>query len=174
MKYSILKVVIVSLGIFFSCTVQAQEDSDPKMNNQKQHNMSQDAPPPPPPPPAQDPIFKVVEQMPRFPGCEGKELSKKELDQCADNRMAMYMYKRMKYPALARENGTQGTVIISFVVGKNGSIMNPEIQRDLGDGCGEEALKVVKRMQDEVRWIPGKQRGRPVKVKVTIPVKFKL
>ncbi len=129
-------------------------------------------PPPPPPPPApkEDEIFKVVEDNPAFPGCEGIS-DKAEKKRCADEKMLQFIYGNIKYPAIARENGVEGMVVIKFVVEKDGSISAPEIVRDIGAGCGAEALRVVKLMP---KWEPGKQRGRAVRVQFNLPVKFKL
>ncbi len=127
-------------------------------------------PPPPPPEPEVDEIFKVVEEMPKFPGCEsaGDEAAKK---QCANKKMLEFIYKNIKYPAIARENGVEGTCVVRFVIDKSGKITVPEVVRDIGAGCGAEALRVVKMMPT---WNPGKQRGRAVKVQFNLPVKFKL
>jgi protein TonB len=132
------------------------------------------APPPPPPPPPPQPkveeIFKVVEDMPRFPGCEDMS-NKDERKKCAEQKMLEYIYKNIKYPAIARENGVEGTVVITFVVETDGTITAAQIARDIGAQCGQEALKVVESMP---KWIPGKQRGRAVRVQFNLPVKFKL
>jgi len=131
-------------------------------------------PPPPPPEPEVEEIFKVVEQMPRFPGCEdlGSDQEKK---QCAQKKLLEYIYANIKYPPIARENGVEGMVVVKFVVDKDGSISEPEVVRDIGAGCGEEALRVVRSMNDNnIKWIPGKQRGRPVRVQFNLPVKFQL
>ena len=131
-------------------------------------------PPPPPPAPVDDEIFKVVEQMPRFPGCEDKGTDK-EKDDCAKGKMLEYIYKNLKYPAIARENGVEGQVVLQFVVDKDGSIADAKIVRDIGAGCGAAAESVVVSMNNMgKKWIPGKQRGRPVRVLYTLPVKFKL
>ncbi len=129
-------------------------------------------PPPPPPPPAEEEIFQVVEDMPRFPGCEDKP--KAERAQCAQGEMLSYIYKHIKYPPLARENGVEGTCVIRFVVDSKGKIKDYKILRDIGAGCGQEALRIVKKMASEKTWIPGKQRGKPVSVMFSLPVKFKL
>ena len=117
--------------------------------------------PPPPPPPADkvDEIFKVVEDMPRFPGCEDKS-NKDDRKKCAEQKMLEYIYKNIKYPAIARENGVEGTVVIQFVVEKDGSITDAKVARDIGAQCGQEALRVV---NDMPTWVPGKQRGRAVR-----------
>lgn len=133
-------------------------------------------PPPPPPPPAPkvEEIFKVVESMPRFPGCEHLE-SVAERNKCSQANMVNFIYKNLKYPAIARENAIEGTVVIRFVVEKNGEIVEAQVVRDIGAQCGAEALKVIQKMQREYKnWTPGKQRGNPVRVQYHVPVKFKL
>lgn len=133
-------------------------------------------PPPPPPPPKEVPeeIFKVVEEMPRFPGCEN-EPDTKAKKACADKKLLQYLYKNVKYPAIARENGVEGRVYVQFVVEKDGSVSEAKILRDIGAGCGEAALKVVQDMNNlPQKWSPGKQRGTAVKVYYTLPVVFKL
>jgi protein TonB len=120
------------------------------------------APPPPPPPeekpePEQALELFAVEQQPEFP----------------DGTAALYKWlgQNIKYPAIARENGIEGQVVLSFVVEKDGSITDIKPLRELGGGCTDEAIRVVKMMP---KWRPGKQNGRAVKVKYTLPVKFKL
>ncbi len=132
------------------------------------------APPPPPPPPAEEEIFKVVEEMPRFPGCENlPTIAEKKA--CADRKLMEFIYANIEYPNIARENNIEGTVVIRFVIDKDGKVKDAEIVREIGGGCGEAALKVVKKMNDlPERWSPGKQRGRPVSVYFTLPVKFML
>lgn len=139
----------------------------------------EEAPPPPPPPPPPAPeveeIFKVVEQMPRFPGCEDSGGTTEEKYACAQKKMLEYVYKNVKYPAIARENGIQGRVVIQFVVEKDGSITDANVVRDIGAGCGDEGLRVVNLMNEmPQKWTPGRQRGKPVRVQFTLPVSFKL
>lgn len=137
-----------------------------------------EAPPPPPPPPPEpevDEIFQVVEQMPRFPGCEDMGGSNDEKKACADQKMLEFIYKNIRYPAIARENGIEGTVVISFVVDSDGVIQDPKIARDIGGGCGQEAMRVVEKMNDmDQNWTPGRQRGRAVSVQFNLPVRFTL
>jgi len=132
------------------------------------------APPPPPPPPPPEPkveeIFRVVEEMPTFPGCEDVG-DKAERKKCADTKMLQFIYKNIKYPPIARENGVEGMVVIRFVVEKDGSITAAEVVRDIGAQCGAEALRIVNQMP---KWNAGKQRGRPVRVQFNLPVRFKL
>lgn len=102
-------------------------------------------------------IFLVVEEQPSFPGGEDK--------------MFEYLYSNIKYPQVAKENNITGRVFLTFVVEKDGSIANAKILRDIGGGCGQEALRVVKSMP---KWSPGKQRGKPVRVQFNLPVVFEL
>ena len=136
-------------------------------------------PPPPPPPPPPEPeveeIFKIVEEMPRFPGCEELTASKDEKQQCANKKLLEFIYENIRYPAVARDNGIEGTVVVSFVVDQKGNIKDAKVVRDIGGGCGQEALRIVEMMNSMPnRWTPGKQRGRAVKVLFNLPVKFKL
>ena len=102
-------------------------------------------------------IFTVVENDPEFPG--GME--------------ALYKYLRenIKYPQLARDNNITGKVYVTFVVERDGSIANPRVLKDIGGGCGAEAIRVVKSMP---KWTPGKQRGKSVRVQFNLPVSFNL
>jgi protein TonB len=110
----------------------------------------------PPPPPAQEEpepeIFVVVEQMPELiGGIEG-------------------LQKRVKYPEIAKKAGVEGTVFLQFVVDENGNVVDPAVVKGIGAGCDEEALKAIRTAQFK----PGMQRGKPVKVKFSLPVRFRL
>lgn len=120
-------------------------------------------------------IFMIVEQMPRFPGCEEQAGTHKDKKLCADKQLLKYIYDNIRYPQMAIENGIEGFATISFVVSKDGSIRDAKILREPGGGCGKEALRVVNKMNKlGKKWTPGKQRGRPVEVQYTLPVRFKL
>ena len=115
-------------------------------------------------------IFKIVEDMPRFPGCE-EVANRNERKKCSQEKMLKYVYENMKYPTEAKNKSLEGKVIVQFVVNTDGSIGNVKIIRDIGAGCGTEAVRVVKSMP---KWIPGKQRGQAVKVQYNLPINFKL
>ena len=119
--------------------------------------------------PEVDEIKNVVDEMPRFVHCSELEDDKQALHSCADSKLIQYVASRIKYPAIAKENGIEGKVILQFVVEKDGSVSNAKIVRDIGGGCGKEALRVVNELPN---WIPGKQRSVPVRVRFTLPVKF--
>jgi len=130
-----------------------------------------------PPPDVDDGGTAVIfaEQMPRFPGCESLQGDKKSVDKCATMALLKFLSSKLNYPALARENGVQGTAVIRFIVEKDGSLTEMEIVRDPGAGLGREALRVVKLMNNmNEKWTPGKQNARPVRVRFNLPVKFHL
>ena len=103
-------------------------------------------------------VFVVVESMPEFPG--------------GQQALFKYLSENVKYPVIAQENGIQGRVICQFVVNKDGSIVDVEVVRSGGDpSLDKEAIRVIKSMP---KWKPGKQRGKAVRVKYTVPVNFKL
>ena len=102
-------------------------------------------------------IFKVVEEMPEFPGGAAK--------------MMEFIQKNIKYPMMARESDIQGRVFVNFVVEPDGSITNVTVMRGIGGGCDEEAVRVVESMP---KWNPGKQRGTAVRCAFTVPIIFKL
>lgn len=102
-------------------------------------------------------IFTVVEEMPEFPG--------------GMNELLKYLAKSIKYPVIAQENGIQGRVICAFVVNRDGSIVDAEVLRGVDPSLDKEALRVIMSMP---KWKPGKQRGKPVRVKYTVPVTFRL
>jgi TonB family protein len=101
--------------------------------------------------------FVVVEKMPEYPG--GKEA------------MVRFLIENVKYPEAAKKKGTQGKVFVTFVVKSDGSLANCKVLRGIGDGCDEEALRVVKLMP---KWVPGEQRGEKVDVVFNLPIQFKL
>lgn len=107
--------------------------------------------------PEEQQIFQIVEEMPEFPGGMAECLK--------------FLAKNLKYPTIAQENGVQGRVIIQFVVNKDGSIVDPVVARGVDPYLDKEALRVVSTMP---KWKPGKQRGKEVRVKYTVPVSFKL
>ncbi len=102
-------------------------------------------------------IFTVVEKQPQFPG--------------GDVKMMEYLNKNIRYPVIAQENGIAGRVICTFVVNRDGSIVDAEVVRGVDASLDREALRVINAMP---KWVPGEQRGKPVRVKFTLPVTFRL
>lgn len=106
---------------------------------------------------AADEIFQFVEDQPTPLG----------------GMKAFYAYvgKNMKYPAQARRMGIEGKVYITFVVGKDGALTDIKVLKGIGAGCDQEAIRVL---SGAPKWKPGKQRGRPVRVRMQLPIIFKL
>jgi len=116
-------------------------------------------------------IFRVAEEMPRFPGCEDIDGDSKVKKRCADGEMLMFIYKSLRYPAIAREQDIEGTAILQFIINEDGSISNIGVKKGLCKEIEAECIRVIESMP---AWIPGLHRGNPVSVKYTLPVRFKL
>jgi len=104
-----------------------------------------------------DRVFTSVEQMPQFPG--------------GDAALMKYLAQHLQYPAMAAENGTQGKVIVQFVVTKTGKVGEVKVVRSLSDDCDKEAIRLIR---DLPKFIPGKKNGKPTSMWYTLPVTFKL
>lgn len=102
-------------------------------------------------------VFDVVEQPTEFPG---------GMEACL-----AYMYKNIKYPIAAQEAGIQGQVVIQMIVDKDGQIRAPKIVRGVSPELNAEALRIVSGMP---KWIPGKQKGKNVATRFTLPIRFRL
>lgn len=102
-------------------------------------------------------IFNIVEKMPEYPG--------------GINALMHYLATNIKYTAEARKAKVQGRVFVNFIIEKDGSISHVKVLKGIGYGCDKEAVKAVENMP---RWIPGQQRGKPVRVEYNLPVKFSL
>ncbi|MEJ8803582.1 energy transducer TonB [Pontibacter sp. H249] len=102
-------------------------------------------------------IFINAEEMPEFVGGE--------------KAMLQFIGRKIKYPAAAQRENIEGLVVVTFVVTKSGDISDVEIIKGLGYGTDEEAVRVVKAMP---KWKPGKQNGRLVAVRYTLPIRFSL
>lgn len=103
-----------------------------------------------------DEIFFIVEEQPAPKG----------------GMPAFYKYigESIKYPMQAKQAKIQGKVFVEFVVDRDGSISNIKVVKGIGFGCDEEAARVLK---ESPKWRPGKQRGKPVRVRMTLPILFR-
>ena len=102
-------------------------------------------------------IYDVVEQMPSFPG--------------GNQALVEYLSKHIKYPVVAEEKRIQGRVIVTFVVERDGWITDVRVAKSVHAFLDKEAVRVVSGMP---RWIPGKQNGKAIRVRYTVPVSFSL
>lgn len=108
-------------------------------------------------PAEEEKVFDMVEQMPQFPGGPAE--------------MMKYIQQNLRYPTIAQENGVQGRVSCQFVVGPDGSIRDIVVVRGVDPYLDKEAIRVIQSMP---KWIPGKQNGKAVSVKYTLPIMFRL
>lgn len=134
------------------------------------------APVPLPPPPVVEDTkeYTFAERMPVF-GKECFDLDDAERKQCSDRALLQFVQTRAKYPAPARENNIEGTVVISFTVEKDGTVTDIVPARKVAGGCTESALKAVRAINLEgQKFLPGRQGGQVVRVRYNLPVKFKL
>jgi protein TonB len=138
--------------------------------------------PTPLPPPAEikeveeeavEEIFVRVEKMPTFPGCEG-EADQAAAMRCTEQQLFKYIFANLSYPAVARENGITGNVVLSFVINKQGKVTDITLLRDIGGGCGAAAVQTVEKMQKEITFNPGKQGRNAVSVRYSLPIRFSL
>ena len=104
-----------------------------------------------------DEVYITPEKMPEFPGGE--------------QALYEFLAKNIKYPQAAKDSNIQGKVFVQFVVERDGSITNHKVLRDIGGGCCEEAMRVVRMMP---KWKPGEIRGQIVRVQYVLPVKYEL
>ena len=105
----------------------------------------------------EDIIHVSVEVMPEFPG--------------GTAALMKYLGSNIKYPTISQETGSQGKVIVQFVVDRDGTISNPEVVRGVDPYLDKEAIRVISSMP---KWTPGVQNGKKVRVKYTVPVSFRL
>jgi protein TonB len=112
--------------------------------------------------------FAVIEDVPIFPGCE--RVKKSERRDCFQEKMNKHIRKNFRYPEIAQEMGIQGRVYVNFIIAKDGKITNIRM-RGPDKNLENEAQRIISRSPS---MIPGKQRGRPVRVPFSIPITFRL
>lgn len=118
-----------------------------------------------------DTTIEIEDEKPRFPGCETKNLTKEEVEQCTQKTMLEYIYSNFKYPKKARELEIQGNAIVKFAIDTDGSVTDIKVLNGISKDIKEEVLKLINNMP---RWKPGIQNGVPVKVQYTLPIKLNL
>lgn len=128
------------------------EDQDINLNADLQMDQKLEMPDPPQEEEEEENFFRAVENMPELKGGLAG------------------LQKKVNYPEMARKAGIEGTVNIQFIVNENGEVEDPRVIRGIGGGCDEEALRVIKNAQFE----PGRQRGKPVRVQYSVPIRFQL
>ena len=112
--------------------------------------------------------FAIIEDAPLFPGCE--RVQKSEQKKCFQEQIQKHINRNFRYPEIAQEMGIQGRVFVIFVISTDGSITNIQT-RGPDKNLEKEAARIIEKLP---KMIPGKQRGRPVRVPFSIPIVFKL
>jgi TonB family protein len=102
-------------------------------------------------------IYSVIEQLPTF------------MDGQAS--ISQYISSHLEYPKEAIKNKIEGTVILRFIIDRDGNVTKPTVFKGIGGGCDEEAIRIISNMP---KWKPGKQNGKTVSVWYTLPIYFKL
>lgn len=102
-------------------------------------------------------VFTVVEEMPKYPG--------------GMDAMMRYLARTIKYPLEAQRTKTEGRVIVQMIVDKNGKVTSPRIVQSVSPELDAEAIRIINNMPE---WVPGKQKGKNVSVKYTLPIMFRL
>lgn len=118
-----------------------------------------------------DTVFTHVDNMPIFGDCAAQQSDDIARKKCSERAIVQFISRQLKYPEEARANKVEGVVYVNFIVDEKGQVQSPTLLMDIGNGCGEAALAIVKAMPS---WIPGHQNGHPVKVKLNLPIQFSL
>ena len=114
--------------------------------------------------------FISVEQMPGLGDC--KDIADKvKADECTQRAIMKFIYRNFKYPEIAKANGVEGRVILEFVVEKNGKVGRVKILKGLDKYLDKEAIRVIELLP---MFSPGRQIGKAVPVKYTVPIKCTL
>lgn len=155
-SYALLKMAFVMplaiiLALFFSASMSEKLVAQESMSNKEQKSIQSK-----PQKPESD-VYTLVEKMPEYPG--------------GDEARIKFLVDNIKYPKEALKNGITGTVFVTFIIEKEGTISNVEALKGIGGGCDEEAVRVISMMPN---WKPGLQRGKPVRVQFNMPIQFNL
>lgn len=113
----------------------------------------------------------IAEQMPMYRDEDCQKLEGKQRKSCADQQMLQMIYRSIRYPRFAVEKDIEGSVVVRFVVTKDGQISDIEVLRGLCDPIRDESIRVTKLLNN---WWPGEQNGKPVNVQFNLPIRFRL
>ena len=120
-------------------------------------------------------VYQVVEQMPRFPGCEDTGLEGQELHQCGMKKLVAYISENLIYPKQSGNGKVEGISVIQFVIDEQGDIGNVTVVKSLGAEFDAASVRVLEKMKEEgIQWIPGEHGGKKVKVRLALPIKFQM
>ncbi|WMX14543.1 MULTISPECIES: energy transducer TonB [unclassified Aureispira] len=115
-------------------------------------------------------ILTAVDIPPLFDGCDDPLISEEQRQACSVPKIQAFINENIVYPDSARARNIEGVVVVRFSVTKEGKITDLELVRNIGAGCGQEAMRVIRMMPD---FRPALRNGEPVATKMTLPIRFK-
>lgn len=116
-----------------------------------------------------DSIYTLTDVPPLFEGCNDPLISVKQRQACSQNELAAFIGKNIQYPDSAKAKNIEGIVLVRFVVDAQGNISQTELMRDIGEGCGREALRIIRLIPP---FTPAENKGQPVACYLTLPIRF--
>jgi TonB family protein len=120
-----------------------------------------------------DPIYDKVDKMPTLKSCDNENQA--AALKCTYQEIINIIVTNLKYPKIAKEEGTEGKAFIEFVINTKGEVIDVKIKKDLENGCGIAALKAVETMvTNKTLWNAGEKEGKKVNVRMVMPIMFKL
>lgn len=120
-----------------------------------------------------DIVYRVVDELPRFPGCESETAIQISKAACAQNRLNEFVREEMRYTKAARQMGLTGMVIVQFIVEKDGSLSEVKLALRRHPLLDQEALRIAWEIQAlPEKWMPGKRNGYPVRTQYELPIRF--
>jgi len=154
-------VLVFSLGLLLSCNETVKGDQ--QIIQDKTEVVSDNKE-----------IYDEVDQLPRFPGCEGLP-SSDEMKNCTYKNLMTFISQNIKYPEEARKEGLMGTVYVKFVINAKGELVDPAIEKGFNDACEDEVIRVINLLQAmDKKWGPGIKDEKEVNTSMMLPVTFKL
>ncbi len=118
---------------------------------------------------ASDSVYTNAERMPYFPGCTAYKIGTDDRRACSNQSVKAFIFNHIIYPQVAKDENIEGAVYVRFIVDEMGYVQQPKLLKDIGGGCGEAAISVLKNMP---KWEPAYHRGKPVKVALDLPIHF--
>jgi TonB family protein len=125
-------------------------------------------------------VYEVAERLPLplLARCQPElhpEWPEDSIRRCAEAQLLAIVTKNMRYPEEARQANIEGTVVITFIVEPAGRISDARIMKDIGGGCGVEAVRVIQALDEAgLRWLPAQREGKPVRMRQALPLRFRL
>lgn len=121
------------------------------------------------PPAPEEPVYTIVERMPVFPGCDTTDVQ--QVKTCTEASVVRYFQKHQRYPRQAIDQGIQGTVFVQYDIDETGKVAGVSVLRGVHELLDSAAMDLVKSLPVH---LPGRQRGKAVRVRYTVPIRFTL